>query len=578
MPTQITSMFGRLASALRGFSIAQRTIALIGLAVLALGIAALVAWTSKPAYTPLFSGLQPADANTIVEQLRTDGVPYELTGGGGTILVPEEYVYDQRLKAAAAGLPTSSNGGYSLLDEMGVTSSEFQQSVTYKRALEGELANTVAALKGVRTASVRLAIPEETVFVSEQTDPTASVFIETEPGVTLTADQVQAVVHLTSASIDGMKPENVAVIDSEGTVLSAVGVGATGGADKQASDYEERVRTAVQTMLDRVVGSGNSTVAVAADMSYESAERIEESFATPDGAPALNESTTSEEYEGSGGGAAGVLGPDNIAAPAAEGGEGTFNSETTTRNNAVNKVTESRTIPAGAINRQTVSVAVDEDAAGDFDAATIEALVSAAAGIDADRGDTVTVEVVPFSTAGAEDAEAALKAAEEAEAAERQGEILRTVIITIGAVVVVFLALFVYARKSRRQRREPIDLGELREEHEALNAAARRSALEGSAAPAALAPPVTTGPLPAVPPPAPAAGPAVTHLPEPATTQIAAAPALIPSAAVPGAAMPAHAAPATTESKRAEIDVLAGTDPEKTAEYLRSLMDDRTTV
>ena len=99
----------------------------------------------SPSYTPLFSGLQATDANGIVEQLRTDNVPYELSDGGATILVPQDKVYDERLKAAAAGLPTAAATGYSLLDKMGVTSSEFQQSVTYKRALEGELASTISA-------------------------------------------------------------------------------------------------------------------------------------------------------------------------------------------------------------------------------------------------------------------------------------------------------------------------------------------------------------------------------------------------------------------------------------------------
>ena len=130
--------------------------------------------------------------------------------------MPQDKVYDERLKAAAAGLPTAAASGYSLLDKMGVTSSEFQQSVTYKRALEGELANTISAMNGVKTASVKLAIPEKTVFVSKAPDPTASVFIETDAGATLTGDQVQAIVHLTSASIENMKPANVSVVDSAG--------------------------------------------------------------------------------------------------------------------------------------------------------------------------------------------------------------------------------------------------------------------------------------------------------------------------------------------------------------------------
>lgn len=540
MAGNISSWFGRMGNAIKEFTIAQRTIALIGIAVVVLGAAALATWAAKPAYTPLFSGLQASDANTIVEQLRTDGVPYELTGGGGTILVPEENVYDQRLKAAAAGLPSSQTGGYSLLDDMGVTSSEFQQSVTYKRALEGELAATIEALDGVQTASVRLAIPEETVFVSEQSEPTASVFLETQSGVTLSADQVQAVVHLTSASIDGMDPKNVAVVDAKGTVLSAVGLGATGGTDQQASDYEERVRTSVQTMLDRVAGPGNATVVVAADMNYESAERVEETFTTPDDAPALSESTSTEQYEGSGGGAAGVLGPDNIAVPADGGGEGTFTSENETRNNAVNKVTENRSIPAGTINRQTVSVAVDAAAAQALDMGNVEALVATAAGINADRGDEVTVEVLPFNTAGAQEAAEALAAAEAAEEAERNAELLRTGVIVAGLVLILILAVLAYARWSRKQNRLPVDLGELQQLRPELSAADELAAERRIAE---LNPP--TAAISVVPIPTAPVAPEVTG---------------------------------EMDRKRAEVEALADRDPEKTAEYLRNLMDDRQPV
>src|SRR5690606_4326211 len=157
----------RVRHLIAGFTIAQRTIALIGVAVLAMGIFAIASWLARPTLTPLFSGLSASDANAVVEQLRSASVPYELADGGATVLVPEDDVYDQRLVAAAAGLPTGGTTGYSLLDDMGVTTSEFQQSVTYKRAIEGELAATITSLDGVTAASVQLAIPEESVFVAE---------------------------------------------------------------------------------------------------------------------------------------------------------------------------------------------------------------------------------------------------------------------------------------------------------------------------------------------------------------------------------------------------------------------------
>ena len=540
MPAQVTSAFRRFAATLREFTIAQRTVAIIGVAVLVLGIAALTMWATKPSYTPLYSGLSATDASSIVDQLNTDGIPYQLSNGGATILVPKDNVYDERLKAAAAGLPSSSTGGYSLLDKMGVTASEFQQSVTYKRALEGELASTIEAMKGVKTASVRLAIPEETVFVSTKKDPTASVFVETQNGVTLSSDQVQAIVHLTSASIEDMAPTDVAVIDAQGSVLSAVGVGATGSADQQASDYETRVRDSVQAMLDKVVGPGNSTVVVAADMSHETAQQTSETYTSPTEAPALNEAVKKETYTGAGGAQAGVLGPDNIAVPAGTGGkDGTFTSEDTTRNNAVNKVTEERTIPAGKITRQTVSVALNADQTSGVNVNDITNLVTAAAGIDATRGDAVTVASVSFNSAGAKAAQDALAQAEQQAAADRFAAIVRLAIIVGGALFTFVLGLILYARRSRRQTRESIELGELSEAPAALEGLGMPAGLDAPTVPLLLTSPTT--PLPA--PDQPVDGP-------------------------------------TEEAsrRRAEIDSLAARDPQKAADFLRGLMDDRQPV
>ncbi|MET0724738.1 MAG: flagellar basal-body MS-ring/collar protein FliF [Leifsonia sp.] len=538
MPPAIRSGYNSLLGTIRQFSIAQRTVAIIGLAVLVLGITALVSWLSAPSYSPLFTGLQPADANSIVEQLRSDGVAYELADGGATVMVPREAVYDERLKAAAAGLPTSSAGGYSLLDKMGVTASEFQQSVTYKRALEGELASTISALDGVQTASVRLAIPKESVFVEEKAEPTASVFVETRNGVTLTSNQVEAIVHLTSASIEGMKPEDVAVIDSAGTVLSAVGVGATGSGDEQASDYEGRIEAAVQTMLDRVVGSGNATVVVAADVSSESAQRVEETYTAAGDLPAINESTTKESYTGgaAGGTAAGVLGPDNIAVPNGATGDGAYASESATKNNAVNKVTETRTIPAGSLARQTVSVAVNSEA-GNVDVADLRSLVASAAGIDTKRGDVVTVEVVPFSTAGAADAAAALRAEKDAAAAEQLSTLIRTAVITLGIAIPVIVAIILLARRARRREESAREFEQERlQEQESLQLD------PGFGMPAAIDM-IPTVPIDTV------------ELSDPALLE-----------------------QVDAGRRLAEIEALAAKDPHKTAELLRALMDDRQPV
>jgi len=462
MPPAVRSALQRFTGVVREFTIAQRTLAIIGIAVVVVGAIALTAWLTRPQYSMLFSGLQPADASAIVDQLKKNGVPYELSDGGATILVPDSQVYDQRLAAASAGLPKATGQGYSLLDQMGVTSSDFQQNVTYKRAIEGELANTIDAIDGVSNAAVHLAIPQQTVFVSEKQPPTASVFVQTDAGKKLSNDQVQAIVHLTSAAVDGLTPDNVTVVDGSGNVLSAAGVGA-GSAQDAATDQEARIQTAVQQMLNQVVGPGKSTVAVTVSTSGESAQRTSETFSQPQGdVPPLTQDTTTQNYTGTGGTAAGgTLGPDNIAVPNGGDGEGTFDSTQNSQTNAVDKVTETRQIPAGAVTRQTVSVAIDSAAAGSLTAAEITSLVNAAAGIDPARGDSVAVQFVPFSTEAADAAAAALAQQQQQNQQEQLWSLVRAGAVALGVVAVLIVLVVFLVRSRRRRASQEIDLGTL---------------------------------------------------------------------------------------------------------------------
>ncbi|WP_136045214.1 flagellar basal-body MS-ring/collar protein FliF [Microbacterium sp. K41] len=538
MPPAVAGAFQRIRRVIAGFSLAQRTIAIIGVAVLALGIITLSSWLTRPTYTPLFSGLSATDANAVVEQLRSASVPYELADGGATVLVPEKDVYDQRLAAASAGLPSANSAGYSLLDDMGVTTSEFQQSVTYKRAIEGELAATISAIDGVSAASVQLAIPEESVFVSETVDATASVFVETAGNSTLDQKQVEAIVHLTSAAVSGMKPENVAVVDQTGRTLSAVGVGSTGGLDQQAGDYEARVTASVQQMLDTVVGPGNATVTVVAEIDRSVNERIEETYTPAEGAPPLTEETRSQTQNGASS-EAGVLGPDNIAVPSENGG--TSSATEQSRTNAVNKATESTSTPAGTLLRQSVSVAVDAGAGGDLSSAQLSDLVSTAAGIDRARGDDLTVELVAFSKTDAESAQAALQAAKDAENAERQAALLNTVIIAaaIAIPLIAAIAAFIIRARRRAGRVEEFDqlFGDRPPALSALSADAPTAVLEAPTTPLAFLEP------------APDLDPEPEPDPEPAQVSL--------------------------ERRRAEIGALTRQDPQRTAELLRTLIDDR---
>ena len=538
MPPFLTSAAQRFGTTVKGFTVGQKTVAAIGLAVLALGAVALTSWLTKPSYSPLFTGLASADASAVVQQLGKDGVPYQLADGGSTVLVPQESVYDERLKAASAGLPAAPASGYSLLDKMGVTSSEFQQNVTYKRAIEGELGTTISHLEGVQTASVQLAIPEKTVFTSQQGEPTASVFVQTLPGQTLSADKVDAIVHLTAAAVPELKAANVSVVDASGTVLSAVGVGTNGSGSKQASEYQQRTQASVQAVLDKVLGPGNATVAVTPEIDTNSAQQTSETFAGVRNVPPLSQSTTTEKYRGTGTSqGSGVLGPDNIAVPGGTGGNGSYDSTKDTRDNAVNKVTEERTIPAGALKRQSVSVAISAVAARNLNVQELQNLVSAAAGINAGRGDVLSVQVLPFSTAAADQAKAAL-AAQQAQDQARTSAQLMTTLVWAGVLLLIAIAVLVlWLRSRKRAVREPVDL-------------------EGELVPddvPAIAGPDATMVLPVLKA-SPADVAAVPELPGPSEDVLDA------------------------ERRRAQVNRLGASEPLKTAELLRGLMDERQPV
>lgn len=454
MPAAVSGAFGRIRETYRQFTMPQRTLVVIGLAVLVLGTTALVSWLGRPTMSPVFSDLTPADASAVVDQLEAKGVPYELAAGGATVLVPESQLYEVRIALAAQGLP-SSDDGYSLLDDMGMTSSDFQQQVTYQRAIEGELARTIEAIDGVGTATVHLAIPEESVFVEETSAPTASVFVDLETGATLDTDAVQAVVNLVSSAVPGMEPSGVAVIDSEGHVLTD-----GSGSGSSASDYEDAVTGSIQAMLDRVVGPGNAVVTVQAELSRDQTQRVSETYTPAEGVPPLSSSTTTEEYTGDGTSVGGVLGPDNIAVPSDTSREGSYTSETEVLNNAVNKVTEQTAVGPGGVSRQSVSVVIDSQAGAGVSMTDLEQMVIAAAGIDASRGDQVAVSRMAFDTSAADRAAAAITAAEDQAAAARTSELIKQGIMA-GVALAVLVVVLLVARSVRKGRRESVDLGEL---------------------------------------------------------------------------------------------------------------------
>jgi flagellar M-ring protein FliF len=460
MKQGLTRTLARYRRTFAAFSPGQKAVAVIGTAALLLGGFLLVRWALAPSYSPLYSDLAADDAAAVVEHLDTEGIPYELTNGGNTVLVPRDQVYETRIALSGEGLPSSSDSGYSLLDDQGLSTSQFQEQTSYKRAMEGELSSTIEAMEDVDTAVVHLAIPEKEVFAEEQDPTTASVLIDPRAGAELGADQVQAVVHLVASSVDGLDPDRVTVADASGRVLSAPEGSATAAGSARAQQSEalqQQLHDRLQTMLDRVTGPGNSTVEVTAQLDFDKAVTETTNYSLAEDVPPLTSTTSSETYAGPGGAgpASGVVGPDGQMDGFAAGADGdsSYRKRQATQDNAVSSRVERRETAPGAVESLHVGVVLDSATTGAIDPRQIDELVAATVGIDPDRGDTVSVTSLPFDrtaeTAAAKELAAAAAAKEKADRWQliRYGGIGLTVLLAL-------LLAWITARRRARARED----------------------------------------------------------------------------------------------------------------------------
>ena len=447
----------------------------IGAGVVTLVVGGLLVTRSggSSAMAPLYTDLASADASAVVDELAAQGVAYELTDAGRTVLVPQDQVYDLRIAMSADGLPSSTEG-YSLLDKQGITTSEFRQRVDYQRALEGELARTLLAMEGITAATVHLALPEDTVFVDEPGQPTASVLVSTRDTAGLGDDQVDAIVHLVASSIEGMTPENVTVVGADGQVLSAPGrVGGGGGATartKAEAAFEDDLAASLTAMLARVTGPSHVAVTVSADLDLSQRQSTSEDF-DPDTEgtevpQVVNERVTTEAYgEGAtDGGTTGVLGPDGatiapqVTADSVPGGA--YERTDADRTYALDRVVEQVTEAPGRIERLNVAVLLDDATVSADQAESIQAMVAAAAGIDTTRGDSLVVTSLPFETSTTDELAAAQAEAAAAQKSTEQMALYRTLgIVALGLIALIFA--FISTRRARRVTLTPIDIGEI---------------------------------------------------------------------------------------------------------------------
>jgi flagellar M-ring protein FliF len=376
-------------------------IILVGCAV---GLIALVFFgmqiAGRPSYALVSSGLDPAETGKVTAALDEKGIGYELRNNGTALAVEKSQTAQARIALASAGLGggSSSQPGFELFDKQKIGSSDFQQQVTYQRALEGQVAKTIEQVQGVESAQVRLVLAEDQLFSESSTPATAAVLLAGSTNA-LDPGAVRGIAQLVSSSVKGLKPANVSITDGAGELLWPRGEGGAtgGGVSKQAvqARYEAQVESGIAALLTRTVGPDKTEVQVSADVNADEATKDELMYgkSTP-----LKETTETEKLAGGSGGAGAAGTTANIPsyAQGAASGASDYNRKSTTKSFGVDKTVTRTKVAPGAVNRLNVALVVDKSVPK-AEIPAIQAAVSSAAGLVPGRGDTIAVSQVAFA-------------------------------------------------------------------------------------------------------------------------------------------------------------------------------------
>jgi flagellar M-ring protein FliF len=422
-------------------------------------LVSLVMWAQTPEWTPLYTKLDAADANAIVEKLKDAKVPYQVQGDA--ILVPKNRANELRISMSS--LVQNGIIGFEIFDKNQFGMTDALQKLNYMRALQGELTRTIESLEGVDSARVHLVLPEKDLFSDSQKDPTAAIVLKMKMGGRLKPDQIKAIVHLVSKSVEGLKEGNVAITDVDGrNYTDELGLGKDQDPTNPEmsmsqlevkKNVENTLKKKLQNTLDIALGPGNAVVNVSADMDFSQVETNDETYApvlkSPDGSGSgipVSTKEMQETYIGQGAQAGGVPGVTsnqsagggvpNYQASESVGGTGHYEKRDLLNNFAVNKAVSRKIKAPGELKRLSVSVLLN----GEFDPQQIadyKRNLSAAAGIEVARGDTLDVTATKFNDAAK--VQEAAEIAKEKQTEQTQGYIKIIAGILIGIVALVLL-------------------------------------------------------------------------------------------------------------------------------------------
>jgi len=386
-------------------SLQQKVVIGVTVGITAALFIVLFSFLNQPNYTPLYTNLAQDDASKIVDQLTTQKIPYEIGDNGKTISVPKDKVYEIRLSLASKGIPSSGVVGYEIFDKSTMGMSDFMQKLNYKRALEGELAKTIMEIDGVQGARVHIVIPQKSVFKDEQKPPTAAVVLKLKDNYSITKNNIAAIVNLVSSSVEGLTPGKITLIDTQGKLLSREEDDdplalASAKQYEIKKSVEKYLAEKAQSMLDNVLGYGNSMIEVNADINFDQVEKTMESY-DPNSQVAISEQTIKTDNNGK-----------------SAGDSSAQNSQNTTTNYEISKTIQKVVEGSGNIKRLSVAAVINdvpqEVKTGDAvkteyqprnpgEMNKLEDIIKSAVGVDSTRNDQISIVNIPFETKDIED-------------------------------------------------------------------------------------------------------------------------------------------------------------------------------
>jgi flagellar M-ring protein FliF len=404
---QVVAQLGEFAGSL---SLKQKAILAAGAVLVAATLFVFVRLIGKPEMKTLFTGMKPEEAQALSAKLAAKNIPYEISPDG-SIRVPAEQVDAARLEAVSDGMPRSGRMGFEIFDKPNWGGSDFSEKVNYQRALEGELERTIQTLSEVESARVHLVMPGDSIFVDDQREAKAAVTVKLRGG-RYSGETSRAIARLVASSVERLRPENVTVVDADTNAPLDAGLGSNGA---RGSDIEQQLAEKLIRTLEPVVGPERARASVRVEYDLTSSEEEQETY-DPNTAVALsmqkNEERSGSPISSGVPGTASNL-PNSQAKTTAvvQANDGSTYSRSENGTYAVNKLVRHTVLPAGRVKRIAAALVIDDatevkttngrksDARRKRtpeELKQIEELAKAAIGIDATRGDVLSVQNLSF--------------------------------------------------------------------------------------------------------------------------------------------------------------------------------------